>query len=101
MKRHTFVKYIQTICHAQEPKLLHVYFSNYSPCSMTKCLFFKKTFYSLKRRDICSFVEKQFLLLFVLIKVNRSIQKAAPVPLKISFYTDRDANLNFFNFGKY
>ena len=26
-----------SLCHAQEPLLLHVYFSNYSPCSITKC----------------------------------------------------------------
>ena len=38
-KLHTFVKHIQTPCHAQEPKLLHVYFSSYSPCNMTKCIF--------------------------------------------------------------
>ena len=29
-KLHTFVKHIETPCHAQEPLLLHVYFSNYS-----------------------------------------------------------------------
>ena len=33
-KLHTFVKHIQTTCHAQEPYLLHVYLSSYSPCNI-------------------------------------------------------------------
>ena len=34
-KLHTFVKHIETMCHAQEPYLLLVYFSNYPPCNIS------------------------------------------------------------------
>ena len=59
-KLHTFVKHIQMTCHAQEPLLLHVYFSNYSPCNITNCNFVGG--FIPKRGDICFLAEKQFLL---------------------------------------
>ena len=38
-KLQIFVKHIKTTCHVQEQQLLHVYFSNKSPCNITKSNF--------------------------------------------------------------
>ena len=78
-KLRTFVKHIWTTCHAQEPYLLHVYFSNYFPCNMTKCNFV--IFLFLKGGDICCcfFIEKQswfFIFFFVKIFFQEHYQGA-------------------------
>ena len=36
---HTFAKHSKTTCQAQEPYLLQIYFSNYSPGNITKSNF--------------------------------------------------------------
>ena len=93
-KLYTIVKHVQMTCHAQEPQLLHVYFSNYSPCNITKCIFL-----FLKGEDICCFFFVKNNSSFGLCLYLKSFNKVcSTVCHKISNHRKRsDAEKNAFS----
>ena len=73
----TFVRHIQTTCHAQKYTCIHVYFSNYNLCNITKCNFV--TFLFLNWGGICFSLKNNCGYLLFLVALFPSLKQIVSI----------------------